>query len=147
MRVVLDTNVLIDGVSDEFSPSAKLVDAILRGDITAVVSHSTLREYRKIIRRLISDEGYLHKLEQFFAGAEHVEAERVDVVIDDEEDKKFVATAAAGGADMIVTSDRHLLDIGEYERTRIVRPAEAWQAWHDQRGGEWGEWARGLGIG
>lgn len=149
MRIVLDTNVLIDGFSDDFSAQAKLIDAVRDGEITALGTPGTQREHRKILNRLISDPAYRSRIEDFLENLENVEPARVDVVLDDEEDRKFVDAAVGGEADMLVTSDRHLLDVGEIEGVRIVTPQECWSMFEDEQGGsgQWGEFVRGMGIG
>lgn len=148
MRVVFDTNVLIDGFSDDFSVHARLIDAVLEEGLTAVSSHATEREYRLILRRLIAEPQYRERIEAFLALTERVEPVPVEIVIDDPEDQKFIETAVAGQAELLITQDRHLLDIGEVAGVRILRPQEAWAHFEDERGSssEWESWARGLGL-
>jgi putative PIN family toxin of toxin-antitoxin system len=47
----------------------------------------------------------------------------LDVLTRDPSDNRLLQAAVAGDADYIVTGDRLLLDLGEYEGTRIVTPA------------------------
>lgn len=149
MRVVLDTNVLIDGFNDDFCSEAKLIDAVIAGEVTAVASHRVVKEYRLILRRLIDDREYRTRLENFFAMVEDVDPERVDAVIDDEEDMKFLEAAVGGEADVIVTSDKHLLDVGEVDGVRIITPDEAWRRTEDESGKpeEWQGFVSAWGIG
>jgi hypothetical protein len=46
------------------------------------------------------------------------------VVQADPADDIYIAAAAEGLADYIVSGDRHLLDLGEHEGIRIVTPRE-----------------------
>ena len=148
MRVVLDTNVLIDGFNDDFCSEAKLIDSVLSGEMTAVSTQKIINEYRLILHRLIDDREYRTRLENFFAMLEDVDAEYVDAVIDDEEDMKFLEAAVGGEVDAIVTSDKHLLDIGEVDGVRIITPDEAWRRTEDEAGGaqEWRSLVQGWGI-
>ncbi|OGY37845.1 MAG: putative toxin-antitoxin system toxin component, PIN family [Candidatus Andersenbacteria bacterium RIFCSPHIGHO2_12_FULL_45_11b] len=148
MRVVLDTNVLIDGFNDDFCSEAKLIDSVLSGEMTAVSTQKIINEYRLILRRLIDDRDYRTRLENFFAMLEDVDAEYVDAVIDDEEDMKFLEAAVGGEVDAIVTSDKHLLDVGEVDGVRIITPDEAWRRTEDEAGGaqEWRSLVQGWGI-
>lgn len=148
MRVVLDTNVLIDGFNDDFCSEAKLIDAVTAGDLTAIASSKMVNEYRLILRRLIDDREYRTKLENFFAMLEDVDPEYVDAVIDDEEDLKFLEAAIGGEADAVVTSDKHLLDVGEVDGVRVITPDEAWRRAEDEAGGaqEWNSLVQGWGI-
>lgn len=148
MRIVLDTNVLIDGFQDEYCAEAKLIDAVRSGALTAVATPKVIKEYRLILSRLISDQQYRSRIEDFLSMLEETEAEYVDVVIDDEEDLKFLEAAVGGEADVVVTSDRHLLDAGEADGVKIVTPEEAWRRAEDEMGGqqEWQGIVQGWGI-
>lgn len=146
LRVVLDTNVLIDSAQDPFSASAQLLEAIQEGRIEGLATLDTQREYRKIIRRLILDEEEQSKLLAFVDELALVDSGSVEVAIDDAEDYKFLQAAAGGQAHLLVTSDKHLLDVGELGGTRVVRPTEALAALEEEAGGEWTTWVEGLGI-
>lgn len=148
MRVVLDTNVLVDALADDFSPQARLLQAVQQGDLTAVVTPAVKREYVHILRRLGSPAEQT-KLGAFLDKTTLRQPARVpDLVIDDSDDKKFVEAAVGGEADLLVTNDRHLLDIGSLRQLAILTPAEAWRRWQDEHVGdeEWQAWARGLGL-
>ena len=148
MRVVLDTNVLIDGFNDDFCSEAKLIDAVISGEVTAVATSKMVNEYRLILRRLIDDREYRTRLENFFAMLEDVDGEYVDAVIDDQEDLKFLEAAVGGEVEVVITSDKHLLDVGEVDGVRIITPEEAWRRAEDETGGaqEWQNLVRGWGI-
>lgn len=50
------------------------------------------------------------------------------VIASDADDDHVLACALAGNADLIVSGDKHLLDLGgDYQGIRIVAPAEAVQ--------------------
>lgn len=148
MRVVLDTNVLVDALADDLSPQARLLQAVQQGDLTAVVTLAVKREYVNILRRLTTPEEQT-KLGAFLNKTALRQPARVpDLVIDDPDDKKFVEAAVGGEADLLVTNDRHLLDIGAFRSLAILTPAEAWRRWQAEHVGdeEWQTWARGLGL-
>ncbi len=149
MRMVFDTNVLIDGFQDDYSAQARLIGAALAGEITVLATSAIHREYQKMLRRLIDDPAYKRKISEFLAATEMVEPRVVAVTIDDEEDIKFLQAAVGGGADILVTNDRHLLDVGEAGGVDIIKPEEAWNRHADTTGqsSEWEEFAKGLGIG
>lgn len=149
MRAVFDTNVLIDGGSDGFSPQAKLIDAVVAGKLTALVTPAITREYRRLLSRLIGSAEYRQKIAEFLQATQLCQpASTVSVTIDDPEDTKFIAAAMGGGADLIVTADRHLLDLGEIGTTRIMTPLEAWSHFADATDGqsEWKSWLKGFGL-
>lgn len=148
MRIVLDTNVLIDGFQDDYCAEAKLIDAVRSGELTAVATSKVMKEYRLILARLISDTDYRGRIEDFLSMLDHTEPEYVDVELDDEEDMKFLEAAVGGEAEMVVTSDRHLLDAGEADGVRIVTPEEA-IVWFEEESGtskEWQGFVQGWGL-
>ena len=49
----------------------------------------------------------------------------INVVKDDPEDDKFVEAAVCGKADCIVSQDKHLLRLREYNKIKILKPEEA----------------------
>src|SRR5262249_19699335 len=107
-RVVLDTNLLVAAAYNSASASRCLVEAGLRGELTAVLSAAVRAEYERIIARAVRGHPYADRLRQLLGQAEVVEpAETPRVVPDDPEDDKLVAAALAADA-VLVTSDGHL---------------------------------------
>lgn len=49
----------------------------------------------------------------------------VKVIIDDPEDDKFVEAAICGEADFIISQDKHLLKLREYNKIKILKPEES----------------------
>lgn len=128
MRVVFDTNVLIDGFNDDYSAAARLIEAARQKQITAVLTPAIRGEYRTIMRQLITNPQYQQYIAEFLTTARLVQPQPVTVTIDDPEDYKFLEAAVGGQADYIVTSDQHLLTLGEYQNILIRQPVNAWPA-------------------
>lgn len=149
VRAIFDTNVLIDGFQDDFSAPARLIAAVVAGQITALLTPRIEREYRLILARLITNHQYRQRMESFLQQTECVPEQPVAVTIDDPDDYKFLQAAAAGQADLIITTDRHLLSLGEVGETQIVAPLEALRRLEEatDTGDTWRSWAKGLGIG
>lgn len=149
VRVIFDTNVLIDGFSDDFSAQAQLLEMVAAGKLTALITPRIEREYRLILNRLISDPTYHQRIEQFLQPAERVAEQPAEVTIDDLEDYKFLQAAVGGQADLIITMDQHLLSAGEVGETRIVAPQEALTMLKEESGNgdAWRNFVKGIGIG
>jgi uncharacterized protein len=149
MRVVFDTNVLLDALQDDFSASARLVDAVVQGDIDALITPAVRKEYTAIAKRWAEQEEAGRLIEEFVEHAHEVSGTRVEEATDDPEDIKFLQAAVGGDADAIVTSDRHLLDVGSVNGVRIMTPQELWTVFEEETGGSsnWEQFARGIGIG
>ncbi len=147
IRVVLDTNVLINADRGEFSYGKRLLELVRQGKLTAVTTSAVRRENELLVGRLVNDQRLARELKVFFGLAQQIQSAKVTVTIEDEEDIKLLAAAVGGGAQFLITSDRHLLELGEYQGVRVVRPAEFWQWWQvhqDEAGETWSSWARGI---
>jgi uncharacterized protein len=123
-RIVLDTNVLIASSYSPGSASRKIVEAVMRGEVTMVVSPAVEREYDRLLPRAVRQEGRRQRLFELIATAEVVHPEEVvRVVPEDPEDDKFFAAAVAGAADALVTNDAAVLRVGTYQGVRVMQPA------------------------
>ncbi|MBI2607802.1 MAG: putative toxin-antitoxin system toxin component, PIN family [Candidatus Doudnabacteria bacterium] len=141
-KVVIDTNLLIDGSEDAYNYGNRIIDAVIAGHIQAFANRKTLRENQFIAPQKITDQNYLQKLNYFFASVNVVDrSERLNVV-EDEEDNKFVEAAIEAGADYIITADQHLLKLEKYNGIKIVRPAEFWNTYQDESGDGWTKWLK-----
>jgi putative PIN family toxin of toxin-antitoxin system len=145
-KIVLDTNVLIDGARDELSAGWRIIQDVLEGRLTASVSEPLRAEYSRILERTIRDPSYHDRLREFLRVAHVVPLPRIPpVVAEDPEDDKVLATAVAAHADAVISSDRHLLSLDPYEGIRIVTP-HAFSNLHAEGDGAWSEFAAALGI-
>jgi putative PIN family toxin of toxin-antitoxin system len=143
-KIVIDTNLLIDGSEDAYNYGNRIIDAVIAGNLEAYVNRATLAENRKIAPKKIKDADYLNKLNYFFDAVKIVDSgERLDVV-EDKEDNKFVEAAVESGADYIITADHHLLKLEKYKGIRVVRPAEFWNIFEDQTQDGWRAWMRNF---
>ena len=139
LKVVIDTNLLIDGASDFYHYGNRIIDLVISGQVQAYANRGTLRENKFLAGKKITDEGYQKKLEYFYDSLKTVpNIDRLDVV-EDREDNKILESAVACGADFLITSDRHLLKLEKYKGIRIVRPAEFWHRYEDEGEG-WAKW-------
>ena len=147
-RIVLDTNVLIDGARDEHAASARILQDVLDGVLVAAVSRPLRDEYAQLMHRAVSDPRYHDRIRQFLDVAETVRVGRTPrVIAEDPEDDKVLATAVAAQAQALISSDRHLLARDPYEGIRIVTPQEFVNLRSEEDGGAWSDFAQSLGIG
>lgn len=145
-RVVLDTNVLVGGAYDDHSASWRIIQSVLDGEVTALVSQPVEREYATILRRAVRDDAYHGRMREFLRVAERVEVGDIPpVVADDPDDDKFLATAVAGRADAVVSADDHLLRLDPYEGLRILTPRAFLEVWRG-RESRWDDFADTIGI-
>src|SRR5581483_10445888 len=140
MRIVLDTNVLINGFKDDYSYEKKIIDAVIAGEIEAYANRQTLQENKLIAHQLINNDDYQHELNDLFAQINWVVNRRQIRIVEDPEDNKILESAVEAEADYLVTSDNALLKIGTYHNVRIVNPSEFWVSYKDEGEDLWKQW-------
>jgi len=136
MKLVIDTNVFIDGDLDDNSYANKIVDEILNGRIQVFANPATVREYGLILQRLVKNKEYRAKLRSCFGKVNLVPEMRIEAEIVDPEDNKILASAVTGQVQYLVTSDSDLLSLKEYGGIPIVPPADFWAVYKEKMLGE-----------
>ncbi len=141
MKVVLDTNVLIDGVKDEYSYEKRIIDAVIAGEIEAYANRQTMQENKLIMGQLIDNPEYEQQIRDFFSQLNFVVNRRNINIVRDPEDNKILESAVEAGAEYLVTRDNDLLRLGSYEDIKIVNPSEFWVKYSDDDNSLWNQWA------
>ena len=126
MRVVLDTVVLVRALINPFSWWNRLgCDHADRYQL--VVSPAIVAEYLAVLQRPELTRKYRgvatrdpYTVLDLISTGIVVQPEVVEAISRDPADDMFLAAAAAGGADFIVTEDADLLDVGSQERFGII---------------------------
>lgn len=149
LKIILDTNVLLDAGRGSFSYPAKIMQEVIDGKIEAFVSHRMKREHDLIRKRLIRDPELHETIQSYLDHVREVRPRtRISVVETDHEDDKFIEAAYEAGCDYIVTSDRDLLSLGSYGETSIVTPGKFWKEYEDlqdpEGSGQWQNWISGF---
>ena len=127
-RVVLDTNVYYSALHTPGSRLEALIEAGVRErKYHLIASPFILHElYEKLIEEFLWEEARaLVVIKKIVRAAELVNPKTVTAVIaDDPDDNHILACALAGHADLLVSGDRHLLSLKDYEGIPIVRPRD-----------------------
>jgi len=84
------------------------------------------RELVRVLREDFAWDGYRLRfmVEHLRKFTNRVTATGAVDVVDDPDDNKIIECALAGGSEYIITNDKELLRIGEYEGIRILRTAD-----------------------
>lgn len=128
MKVVLDTNTLVSAIGWEGAPR-RVVLMIREGRHALVTSTALLAELARILAhrklRRVATHPLLPSILEWVHRPEHlvVPQERVQAIEADTADNAVLEAAIEGHADVIVSGDRHLLDIGEFRGIPIVTAA------------------------
>lgn len=142
MRVVLDTNVLIEGIKDEYSYQKRIINEVISGNLEAFANRQTLQENKLLLHQLVDNPEYEREINDYFAQVRYVVNRHRIHVVRDEEDNKILESAVEADADYLVTSDNDLLRLGSYQEVKIVNPTEFWVKYHDEEGDDlWKQWA------
>jgi hypothetical protein len=135
MRVVLDANVLISATLIPDGTPANVLDAWHDQRYELLLSPPILEEVADVIRRPRirkrhgwSDEEIETFLEGFriFGIITPGELE-VNEIEDDPDDNIYLACAAEGAADYIVSGDVHLQNLIAYQEIPILTPRQFWE--------------------
>lgn len=128
MRVVIDTNVIISGI---FWPgnSKQILNLVRRRKFVYLASQSMLSELRDVLTRpsksfhLDQNEvekvmGVVNSLTEVVSAQNHVNVCR------DDDDNRVLECAIDGKANFIVSGDRDLLDLKQFQGIRIISVAD-----------------------
>lgn len=124
MKVVLDTNALISSTIWDGSAN-KTLRLLISKNAKFYSSKAILDEYEKVIRRDFPQLiGQLPKLmENIISFSILAEPSiRLDAVKEDPDDNRIIECAVASKAEFILTYDKHLLKLKEYENVKIFTP-------------------------
>ena len=132
MRVVLDANQFISAVLVPYGHPAQILHAWREGRFELVISPPILAEVRRVLLypRLQRKHGWGEADADDFLDGLRAAALVVPgklllrVVPEDPTDDKYVSCAMEAGAEYIVSGDKHLKRLGNYQGIKIVTPAE-----------------------
>lgn len=129
MKVVLDTNTVVSAIAWEGLPRQILL-ALREGRHTFVTSAALLAELTSVLQypklKALAAHPFLPIVLEWFFRPEHVVTpdERLSVINADPADNIVLEAAVAGKADVIVSGDRHLLDLREFQNIKILTARE-----------------------
>jgi len=130
-RVVLDTNVLISALLFGGTPR-DMLEMVLTGSVRCSLSLAILNELRGVLQRrkfAFSAQQVAAIVEELSTVCDIVSPSvTVRVVTADPDDNRILECALEAKADVIVSGDSHLLQLGQYKRIRILSPFEFLQA-------------------
>ncbi len=134
MKVVLDTDILISAFVFPGGPPEDVFRAALEGRIELITSPPLLAEFGRVLSSKFGWEPSI--AEQAVAQIARVgtvvrRKERIVEIVDDPDDDRVLEAALAGGADVIVSGDRHLLDLRTWRGIEIEKAAPFLRSLHD----------------
>lgn len=131
LRAVLDANVLASAFIRPQGHSGQILKAFAeRKAFQLILSSAILAEFSRLLfyprlrKELPCSDEETHVRVAALGVLADVADDPVEVrvVKDDPDDDKDLAAAVSGRAGFVVSGDHHLLDVGEYQGIRIMRP-------------------------
>lgn len=126
IKVVLDTNVLISSLWGR--KPRKVIEMWDKGGILVIVSQQVLDEYFDVLNRFELTEEDIEDITILFSNPRKTlvikPKSRINRIKKDPADNRFLECAIEGDADFIISGDKHLLELGNFENSKIVTPGE-----------------------
>ena len=133
-RITLDTNVVVSAL---ISPgtSRQVLELARSGAVTLILSPFILEETAGVLRtKMAWDDGRIRTALEMIKGLSTlVRPEKsLSVVKEDAQDNRIVECAAFGRADYLVSGDKHILSLKEYQGIRFLSPRDLLEALRGQ---------------
>lgn len=126
MNIVCDTNVLVSAILFA-GPPREIIRLASTGVVINSISPDILREVEEVLGRpkfSLEPDQILCIMALFRDTFELVvPSRRVNVVRADPDDNRILEAARAARAELIVSGDKHLLDLSQWHDISIVSPA------------------------
>ena len=126
LQVVIGTNVFISAFYLPESRPANVVLLARRKTILNLISPQILKEVERIIKKkLLWDNSKTEsavRLIKNFSEEVHPQ-ERLAIIVDDP-DNRILECAVAGQANFIISGDKHLLNLKNFQEINVVTPAD-----------------------
>jgi putative PIN family toxin of toxin-antitoxin system len=129
MRVVLDSSALIAAAISRAGVCAELLEDVLTHHELVISDFITHELRRKLRDKFNFPESEVRQLQRFLGkvATAVVPADLPTDVCRDPADIPVLGTAVAGNASILVTVDKDLLTIREFQGIAIIKPGEFWR--------------------
>lgn len=126
MRIVIDTNVIASAIFFGGRPR-ELLELLVTRKLNAFASTQIITEYKETVEELCSrypEKPIQLPLAAIIAAINLIESTSIIRVCRDPDDNKFIECAVDADCLYIVSGDKDLLAIKEYDRVQIVTVSE-----------------------
>jgi len=122
VKAVLDSNIVVSALVFPGGQAEKAVLAAVAGRFELAISKPIIHEVLGVLaRKFARDPEELARAAVFLAELGEVIQPRKQLkVLRDEPDNRILECALTAHAQVIVTGDRAMLELGEYKRVRVV---------------------------
>lgn len=127
MRVTADTNFLISATQWDYSVAHKLLKRFILSGAVIFTTQEILDETKEVLERDFKyDKSEANSIiDKILFFTELIEPkQKSNIIKDDPDDNKVIDCAVESSSLYIITYDKHLLKLKEYEKIKIVTPEE-----------------------
>jgi len=128
MKIVLDTNVFISGIFWDGNFCSKIINKWKKKKLNMITSIPIINELTETLKnfKIQIDEEIIKEWQKIILENSIVvnPSEKINIIKEDADDNKFIEAALAGNVDYIISQDKHLLKIKEYDKIKIISPEE-----------------------
>lgn len=129
MKVVIDTNVFISGIFWKRNFSSQIIELWMKKEFELVSSKEIIDEFVRTMKNFkirMSDNMIKEWKNLILKKAIIIKpTKKINIVKDNPDDNKFIEAAVTGKAKIIISQDKHLLNLKEYKNINIINPKEA----------------------
>jgi putative PIN family toxin of toxin-antitoxin system len=130
-KVVLDANIFVSSIIVPKGKSAQIINFVRRKELKLMTSQPILEEVRRVLfyphiqkRHQHNDKRIYEFIKDWARIAKFAPGKvKIDAIKDDPTDNKYLECAVEGKANYIVSGDKHLKKLKEYQGIKIVEPA------------------------
>src|SRR3989344_345515 len=127
MKIAIDTNFLVSATQWNYSVSHKLLQKLIRNNAEIFTTKEILEEFAEVLKRDFlyakkEAQNLLEKVLQFLTLVNP--KNKIDIVKEDADDNKIIECAVESKSEYILSYDKHLLKLKEFQGIKIVRPEE-----------------------
>ena len=122
MRIVFDSNIYVSAFIFPDSRAADAISKVILSNDTLILSPAIIAEVLAVLASKFGrDKEGISRTAVFLADlGSIVNPEKRITVLNDDSDNRILECARAGMADAIVTGDKAILQLKEYEGTKIL---------------------------
>lgn len=132
IRAVIDVNTLVSAIINKpLSVSQEIYQNFISKHFLLIVSPSLLAEVEDVLNRDRIMKLHKHsskslqKIISQLANLSYIMPGKIEIeIVRDPNDDKIIIAAVEGNADYIVSRDKDLLDLKEYQGIKIITPEE-----------------------
>jgi uncharacterized protein len=128
-KLVLDTNIIISAIICKHGEPAKLFEKMINEEIENYTSKAIIEELIEVLNRneiikKTKKETRTFILEQYLIHSQIITPKIKHEIIEHKSDNKFIDATKEANATFIISGDKHLLEIKEFQKIKIIRAKE-----------------------